>query len=164
MISRKNESFIAAQYSLSTIGEIAKELIYNSIDAKATRVSIQIDFEKWMLKVKDDGIKPFLGLELIGKHHISSKTTSNQKASDGANTKSEGANLMASDGANPKASDGANRKESEGKTKATECDSCYGFRGRSLYLISQLSQEVKIITRVKKEFAMKVIQVFSKRN
>jgi DNA mismatch repair ATPase MutL len=47
---------VAAASCFPNIVRIVEELVLNSIEARASTISIEIDFDRLDLKIKDDGI------------------------------------------------------------------------------------------------------------
>jgi hypothetical protein len=238
MISHKNDSSISAQYTLSTIRDIARELVHNSIDANSKRINVKIDFKNWNLKVEDDGSRPFSSLELIGNYHLShsqkhvnscsgtrSRTgldlsgTRSRTGLDLSGTRSRtgldlsgacsrtgldlsgtcsrtgldlsgtcsrtgldlsgacsrtgldlsgtcsrtGLDLTATCSSihGNSTHDDGNGTHDDGNSSTHENNrkSIYGFRGRSLFLTGQICSELKIYTKLRKEFVLKTIKV-----
>jgi DNA mismatch repair ATPase MutL len=91
------------EMAIKDIPTVIKELLMNSLDANATKILLDVNFELFEIKIKDNGTG-FNTLRDIGERLVSGNSSSN-------------------------------------------ADNKYGFRGRSLYAIAKVSDNIQIKTK-----------------
>ncbi len=65
---------MAAGEVIDSLGSVVRELLENALDAQACRITIEVDPERWQVRVRDDGIGiPHSDLAQVALSHTTSK-------------------------------------------------------------------------------------------
>jgi DNA mismatch repair protein MLH3 len=74
LLSENVRSRLRSGFAIASLAQCTEELVLNSIDAKASRITVQVDVPHFMIKVSDNGEGIVHGdLHLIGERYVTSK-------------------------------------------------------------------------------------------
>ncbi|XP_021958128.1 DNA mismatch repair protein Mlh3-like [Folsomia candida] len=74
LLSKELRDKVRSGCTIVTVAQCVEELVFNSIDAEATKIYVEINLKTFKVEVKDDGCGlSKTDLELIGKRYVTSK-------------------------------------------------------------------------------------------